>query len=386
MWRLSRVDRSVFAQWWWTVDRVLVGAIFGLIIIGFIFSMAASPPVATKLGLDQFHFVKRQAIFLVPALAIMFGASVLDVRQIRRVCLVVFVVSVVLMIIALIAGVEVKGSRRWVELAGFRMQPSEFAKTAFVVLAAWLFAEGIKLKEVPGAAIATVLLVIFSVLLLLQPDFGQTMLVALVWGTLFFMAGMPWLWIVVMALVGLAGIGLAYMYLPHVTARIDRFFDPGSGDTYQVDTALASFIRGGWFGRGPGEGVVKSALPDSHTDFVFAVAAEEFGILICLLLVGLFAFIVLRVLIKSYNEPDIFARFAAAGLIVMFGLQALINMAVNLQLLPAKGMTLPFISAGGSSLLSMSLAMGMVLALTRRRTDRETLRKFETKPVMGLAQ
>ena len=227
------------------------------------------------------------------------------------------------------------------------------------------------------------MLVIFGALLLLQPDFGQTMLVAIVWGTLFFMAGMPWIWIAMLAFFGVAGIGLAYAVLPHVTARIDRFFDPGSGDTYQVDTALAAFIRGGWFGRGPGEGTVKNVLPDSHTDFVFAVAAEEFGILACLFLVGLFAFMVLRVLLKSYHETDIFTRFATSGLIIMFGLQALINMAVNLQLLPAKGMTLPFISAGGSSLLSMSLAMGMVLGMTSRRTDRETLRKFENQPLVG---
>ncbi len=383
MWSLSRVDRSVFSQWWWTVDRVLVAAVLLLIAIGFVFSMAASPPVAVRLGLDQFFFVKRQLIFLVPALGIMFGASLLDARQMRRICLAVFIISFVLMVYAIFGGVEVKGARRWVEIAGFRLQPSEFAKTSFVVLAAWLFSEGGKSRDIPGAAIATALLIGFCSLLLLQPDFGQSMLIALVWGTLFFMAGMPWIWIVLLTIFGIAGIALGYALLPHVSDRIDRFFDPGSGDTYQVDTALASIIRGGWFGRGPGEGVVKNALPDSHTDFVFAVAAEEFGILVCLFVVGLFAFIVLRVMIKSYNETETFTRFASAGLIIMFGLQALINMAVNLQLLPAKGMTLPFISTGGSSLLSMSLALGMVMGLTRRRKDREALRKFETRPVMA---
>ncbi|MBL4757836.1 MAG: putative lipid II flippase FtsW [Rhizobiales bacterium] len=381
MLNVSRANRSVFSQWWWTVDLVLVAAILLLVATGFVFSMAASPPVAIRLGLDEFHFVSRQAMFMVPALALMFVASLLSPKQMRRVCLIVFVGAALLMVYSLIAGVEIKGARRWVDIFGFRLQPSEFAKPAFVVLAAWLFAEGIRNKEMPGAIMAGGLMTIFAVLLILQPDFGQTLLVAIVWGAMFFVAGMPWIWISGFAAIGLVGIGVAYLFLPHVTDRIDRFLVPGTGDTFQVDTALSSFLRGGWFGRGPGEGIEKRSLPDSHTDFVFAVAAEEFGIIICLLLVALFAFIVLRVLIRVFAEEDDFTRFATTGLISMFGLQALINMAVNLQLIPAKGMTLPFISSGGSSLLSMSLAMGMVLGLTRHNRDMASL--INLKPIFA---
>lgn len=368
---LGRADRSALADWWWTVDRVLVAAILCLAGFGIVFSMAASPPVALKLGLEQFHFVKRQAFFLGVGLAVMLVTSMLNTRQMRRVALIIFVGGLALMFLALIQGVEIKGARRWVNLAGFSLQPSEFVKPAFVLLAAWLFAEGKRHPGIPGTAIATGLLIAFVALLLLQPDVGQALLAALVWGALFFMAGMAWPLIVLLASVGVMGLVAGYVLVPHVTERIDRFLDPASGDTYQVDTALESFVRGSWFGRGPGEGTVKNVLPDSHTDFVYAVMAEEFGILVCLALLALFAFIVLRVLRAAFRENDLFMRFAVGGLIAMFGLQAAINMGVNLALLPAKGMTLPLISAGGSSMLSMCYALGMVLGLTRRRIDRE---------------
>ena len=208
---------------------------------------------------------------------------------------------------------------------------------------------------------------------MLQPDFGQTMLIALVWGALFFMAGMRLIWVA--GLGGAAGDGPrgAYFTVPHVARRIQRFLDPGSGDTFNIDQALESFSRGGWFGRGPGEGTVKRILPESHTDFVFAVAAEEFGIVLCLLLVALFAFIVMRALRHAMRNEDPFSRFAAAGLAILFGLQSAINMAVNLHLMPAKGMTLPFISYGGSSMISLAYGMGMLLALTRERPRAQLL-------------
>ena len=370
---LGRADRSALAEWWWTVDRVLVAAILCLALFGIVFSMAASPPVALKLGLDQFHFVKRQAVFLSIGFGVMLMTSLLTARQMRRVALVVFAGGLALMVFVLFQGAEIKGARRWVEIAGFSLQPSEFVKPAFVVLAAWLFAEGGRRPDIPGAALATGLLIVFVALLLLQPDVGQALLAALVWGAVFFMAGMAWPWIITLGVLGMTGLFAAYALVPHVTARVDRFLDPASGDTYQVDTALESFVRGGWFGRGPGEGTVKRVLPDSHTDFVFAVTAEEYGIIVSLTLLALFAFIVLRVLHGAFRENDPFKRFAVAGLIVMFGLQAAINMGVNLALLPAKGMTLPLISAGGSSTLSILYALGMVLGLTRRRVTDEAV-------------
>jgi len=363
----SRTDERPIARWWWTVDRVLLGAVLALILGGLVLSLAASPPVAQRLGLDYFHFVKRHAMFVIPAIALMIGVSMMDPRQIRRSALVVFLVGIVLMILTLWVGPEVKGARRWISIAGFALQPSEFVKPAFVVLVAWAFSERMKRPDMPGDLMAILLLVAFVGLLVPQPDFGQTMLAVMVWCALFFAAGMSWLWIFALGGMGIGGILAAYTLVPHVRERIDRFLDPQSGDNYQIDTAIESFVHGGWLGRGPGEGTVKQSLPDSHTDFIFAVTAEEFGIIVCLILVAAFAFIVLRGLTRAVNENDPFLKLAITGLIVLFGLQSVINMAVNLHLMPAKGMTLPFVSYGGSSILSLAYAMGMVLGLTRRR-------------------
>src|SRR5262249_65610 len=257
--------------------------------------------------------------------------------------------------------------RRWIVLAGINIQPSECLKPAFVVLVAWLFAESARKSDVPATTFSLMLLLGTVGILVLQPDFGQTMLIALVWGALFFMAGLRVIWVI--AACAAAGIGRAAAYgtIPHVARRMKRFLDPASGDTFQVDTAVESFIRGGWFGQGPGEGTVKRILPDSHADFVFAVAAEEFGIVLCLVLVALFAFIVLPALSKAMRHEDPFSRFSVAGLAILFGAQSAINMAVNLALIPAKGMTLPFISYGGSSMISLAYGMGMLLAFTRER-------------------
>ncbi|WP_436637890.1 putative lipid II flippase FtsW [Microbaculum sp. FT89] len=367
----SRTDERLIARWWWTVDRVLLGAILALILGGLVLSLAASPPVAQRLGLDYFHFVKRHAMFVVPAIAVMIGVSMMSPRRIRRSALVVFAVGIVLMALTLWIGPEVKGARRWISIGGIALQPSEFVKPAFVVLVAWAFSERMKRPDMPGNLMAILLLSAFVGLLVPQPDFGQTMLAVLVWGALFFAAGMSWLWIVTLGGLGVGGLVTAYTFVPHVRGRIDRFLDPESGDTFQIDTAIESFVRGGWLGRGPGEGTVKQSLPDSHTDFIFAVTAEEFGILVCLIIVAAFAFIVLRGLTQALKESDPFVKLAVTGLIVLFGLQSVINMAVNLQLMPAKGMTLPFVSYGGSSILSLAYGMGMVLGLTRRRPQTE---------------
>lgn len=370
---VSRTERTPFAHWWWTVDRLMLASIGVLILAGIILLLAASPPVAVKLGLDPFHFVNRQGLYLVPALAILLGTSYLSPRQVRRIALVVFVISVMMLAATLHFGAEVKGARRWLVLLGVNIQPSEFVKPAFVILIAWLFAESSRKPEMPANSVAMGLLLLVITLLVLQPDFGQTMLIALVWGALFFMAGMRLIW--VGGLFGVAAIGLtgAYLTVPHVAKRFNRFFDKTSGDTFQIDNAVESFLRGGWFGRGPGEGTVKRILPDSHADFVFAVAAEEFGIVLCLALVALFGFIVIRALSRALRNDDPFTRFAASGLAILFGAQSAINMAVNLHLIPAKGMTLPFISYGGSSLLSLAYGMGMLLALTRERPRAEML-------------
>jgi cell division protein FtsW len=368
---VSRAERTAFAEWWWTVDRWLLGAIGLLMVLGLVLAMAGSPPVAERLGLSTFHFVHRQALYLIPALAVMAITSFLSPRHVRRVALAVFVMGMAMIFAALLFGHEVKGARRWI----FGVQPSEFVKPAFVILVAWAFSEGARHKDLPANLMALLLLPATIIPLMMQPDFGQTMLVSLVWAGLFFMAGVHWLWIAGIAGGGLGGALIAYKFVPHVRARIDKFLDPsqgvGAGDTFQVDTALDSFISGGWLGKGPGEGTMKRILPDSHTDFIFAVTGEEFGILVCLALVAVFAFIVLRGLSSAMRNADPFCRFATAGLVMLFGAQSVINMAVNLHLMPAKGMTLPFISYGGSSLISLAFGMGCLIATTRKRPRAE---------------
>jgi cell division protein FtsW len=373
---VSRAERSALGDWWWTVDRLLLAALAILMLSGLVFLMAGGPPVAERLGLSTFHFVNRQVLFLIPALAIMIPVSFLSLRHIRRLALLVYLVGMVLILLAFQYGPEIKGAHRWITIGPLGIQPSEFVKPAFVVIAAWAFSEGARRKDMPGAMLALLILPATIIPLILQPDFGQTMLVTIVWCGLFFVAGLHWFWVMGLGGAGLVGIVAAYEFLPHVRARIERFMDKSSGDTFQVDTAMESFARGGWLGRGPGEGTVKRILPDAHTDFIFAVTAEEFGIVVCLLLLLLFAFIVLRGLMLARRNEDTFCRLAATGLILMFGLQAAINMMVNVHLMPAKGMTLPFISYGGSSLLSLALGMGFLIALTRRRPRAEMMEHF----------
>ncbi|WP_316230197.1 putative lipid II flippase FtsW [Bradyrhizobium sp. SZCCHNR1051] len=368
---LSREERNPLSDWWWTVDRPLLGAILALMLCGVILSLAASPPVATRIGLDPFHFFNRHVLFLLPSFIVLIGVSFLSPRQIRRSALVVFAVAIVLIVLTLAIGPEVKGSRRWITLIGVNIQASEAAKPAFVVVSAWLFSESARRPDMPATTMALVLLMMLVSLLVMEPDFGQTMLVLMVWGSLFFIAGMRMIWVAGLAGAAAAGLFGAYLLVPHVAGRIKRFMNPASGDTFQVDTAMEAFSNGGWFGLGPGEGIAKRSLPDSHTDFVFAVAAEEFGIILCLALVALFAFIVIRTLSRAYTTEDGFARFAASGLAILFGIQAAINISVNLQLIPAKGMTLPFISYGGSSIVSLAYGVGMMLALTRQRPRME---------------
>ncbi len=365
---ISRAERTAFSDWAWTIDRWLLAGIGLLIVAGLVFAMAGSPPVAERLHLPTFHFVNRQVAYLLPALAVMIGASFLSPRLVRRAALVVFVISLALVVGTLFFGQEVKGAKRWI----FGIQPSEFLKPAVVVVVAWAFSEGARRKDVPGNLIALLLFPLTIGPLVLQPDFGQTMLVSIVWGALFFMAGLHVIWVVGLGGVGLLAALLAYKFVPHVHARIEAFLEPpppvaGVPANFQSETALESFIAGSWFGKGPGEGTVKRILPDSHTDFIFAVIGEEFGVLVCIALALVFAFIVVRGLFLAARNEDPFCRFATAGLVMLFGLQSCINMAVNVHLMPAKGMTLPFVSYGGSSLISLSLGMGFLLAVTRKR-------------------
>ncbi len=378
---ISRAQRTPFSEWWWTVDRLLVGSVLALMLIGIVLLLAASPPVAIRIGLDPFHFVHRQALFLIPALAVLGLTSLLTSRQVRRVALAVFLISLVLVAATLVVGPEIKGARRWLILFGVGVQPSEFLKPAFIVLAAWAFSETGRHPEMPATLLSFAMLGTIVALLIRQPDFGQTVLLTLTWGALFFISGLRWIWVAALSSAAAVGMFTAYKFIPHVTIRMQRFFDRGSGDTFQIDTSLESFARGGWFGRGPGEGTVKRILPDGHTDFIYAVAAEEFGIILCLIVLLLFSFVVLRALTHALHEKDAFMRLAISGLALLFGLQSAIAMAVSLYLLPAKGMTLPFVSYGGSSLISLAFGMGMLIALTRRRPRARTHAEIEHEAV-----
>lgn len=365
----ARDRKTVIAEWWWTVDKELLAALVLLMTAGVVLSFAASPPVAERLGLGPWHFVIRQAMFAALALPVMIGASFLSHRQARFAALAVLAVSLVLLWLTLRFGVEVKGAKRWISAFGQSVQPSEFVKPAFAVIGAWLFAESMKQKGVPARTLASVIGVVIVAALLLQPDIGQTALVFATFAVLLFLSGISWLVIFALLALGVGGLFAAYIFFPHFAERIDSFLNPEGGDTYQVDKALSSLLEGGWFGRGPGESVAKKVIPDAHADYVFSAAAGEFGILFCLCLVGIIAFIVIRALIGAQQQSSLFARLAASTLAIQFGMQCGINLAVNLNLIPPKGMTLPFVSYGGTSMLAVALGMGLLLALTRKRPE-----------------
>ncbi len=365
----GRGDRSMAARWWWTVDRWNMSALFVLMVFGVILILAASPPVAGRIGVDAFHFVERQFLFLVPAVLVLVGLSMLDPGQALRAGLVLMAVSLVLLGATLLVATETKGAQRWIRLGAVSLQASEFAKPALAVTTAWLLATARSTPGFPGWTLSCAVTAAVAGLLVLQPDFGTTCVVAAVWASQLFLAGLPL--VLVLAVGALAGLGLWFGYreFDYVRDRIDGFIDPGSVDTYQIEMSLRSFQSGGLRGRGPGEGVFKDYLPDAHSDFIFAVGAEEFGLLACLLLVALYAFIVLRGFLRMVQERDLFVLLAVSGLLIQFAVQAVVNMGVSLNLLPTTGMTLPFVSYGGSSLIATAAGMGLMLALTRQRPN-----------------
>lgn len=368
---LDRSDTSILGRWWWTVDRWTILALLVLSAIGAVLIVTASPAVSERIGLDSFALARRQLVLLPVALSILFIASLLPIKLLRRLSILGFLGCLVLLVVTLIFGDEIKGATRWISILGFSIQPSELAKPLFAVTAAWAFSMGKEQENLNGTWIALALWVSLAGLLLLQPDLGQTFLVTAIFGVQFFLAGLPILFVTALALLGLGGLIAAYFLLPHATQRIDSFLNPEAGDNYQVERSLEAFQRGGLFGRGPGEGRVKEILPDAHADFVFAVAGEELGMIACIGIVLLFAFVVLRGFARLLEERNLFVLLAATGLLTQFGLQAIINMASTLRLMPTKGMTLPFLSYGGTSVLAMSLGMGLLLAFTRRRIGQE---------------
>lgn len=364
----TQVHYNFFWRWWRAVDQqtvIALGILFGFSLM---LVTTASPAVAARIGLDESYFATRQIFYLSIATLIILVLSCFDKKWIRRIAIIGFTSSFILLLLVKLYGYEVKGAKRWINLAGLSIQPSEFIKPFFAVVAGWILSLK-QYPDFPGFTISAVLYALVAAVLITQPDFGMLIMITSVWGMQLFVAGMPILWIMLAGVFSLIGVTAAYTLLPHVAQRINSFLDPASNENYQVSKSLMAFENGGFYGRGPGEGTVKQVLPDSHTDFIFAVAGEEFGAIVCLIIAAIFAFIVIRGLLKILKEEDQYVLLAVTGLLSQFGLQAMINMGVTLNLLPTKGMTLPFISYGGSSTLAIAMGIGMLLAFTKRQTN-----------------
>lgn len=366
----GRADRNALANWFATVDRRLLAMLLVLMGCGLIAVAAASPAAAFRLSgsdvrIPPLFFLERQILWVLIGLPLMLGTSMLSPSAARRLAIGGCALFLLALALVPLIGAETNGARRWLQLPGFQLQPIEFLKPFFVVTTAWIFAMRFEDRSLPVLRVGLGLLLAVVVLLVVQPDFGQTALVGTVWIAQAVLVGMPLLWLGVAALAGVGGLVVAYQLEAHIRQRLDGFLH-GTGDTYQVERALDCFRSGGFFGTGPGEGVAKFRLPEAHTDYIFSVIGEEFGMIACVGIAMLFLAIVLRVLLQLLDEDDPFTLLASAGLAIQFGLQAFVNMSVNLALAPAKGMTLPFVSHGGSSLLAMAVSMGLLLALTRR--------------------
>lgn len=365
---LTRTDKSFLGSWWWTVDRVTLSLVLVLCVFGIVLVTAASPAVANRIDTSSAnHFIVRHVIFLVPSLILLFGVSMASIQQVWRIALVALGFSVAMMVLVLLVGEEVKGAQRWIGFGPFSLQPSELAKPAFIIVAAWLVARQKERPEFKGFLFASGVYALVVGLIVLQPDMGMTFVVTIGFFTIIFLAGLPFRWIILLGAVAVGAAVMAYFSFDHVQSRFDRFINPEAGDTYQIDRSLRAFRHGGLLGTGAGQGTVKMTIPDAHADFIFSVAGEELGMIVTILLVGLYGYIIVRGYNRIMGTDNIFIILASGGLLTLFGLQALINMGSAIHLLPTKGMTLPFISYGGSSLLSSGLAMGMLLALTRRQ-------------------
>lgn len=365
-----RSDTSPLAEWWRTVDKGLIAAALMLLAAGMVLSLAAGPAAAARQDInDPFHFVYRQAAFVAAAIGVLLGSSLLSPVWVRRVCGILFVICFLMMVWMLLFGHSAKGATRWIRIGEQTFQPSEIMKPALVVLTAWLLAQRDKFPAGPWAPIAFAFYAVTVGLLLLQPDVGQSALLTAAFVIVFFIAGLPWVWVGVFTALGTILPVILYNLIPHVRTRVNSFLNPTDYDTYQIDKARQAIERGGFFGVGPGEGTVKRALPDAHTDFIYAVAGEEFGLLLLVLLTVLFAVIAIKGIVEASKQQDIYQRSAGVGLYAIFGLQAAVNMAVNLSLIPPKGMTLPLVSSGGSSLLGAALTLGLALALTRKQPE-----------------
>lgn len=367
----SRQSHNAFVKWLWTVDKVTLFIAVALLIIGVILDLTASPAIARKLHLDDYALVRKQIQFVILSVCLILGLSLFRLKTIRRISIISFVGLVMLLGLTIFFGFETKGARRWIYILGFSLQPSELMKPVFIIVTAWLLDCGKKYDYFPGMWVAIALYGLVVVLLLCQPDIGMTALITVVFGLQLFLAGLPWMVVGCGAAAGILSLFVLYFTYPHFRARVDQFLYGTDETSYQINQAMAAFQNGNLVGRGPGEGTVKLHIPDAHTDFVFAVAGEEYGLWLCLIIISLFAVIVIRTLKLSMRETNLFVMYAEVGLAASLGLQAFVNMASSLHIIPTKGMTLPFISYGGSSLIGTAVVIGMLLAITRKNTASE---------------
>ena len=363
---------AVLSRWWRTLDKSVLTAVLILFSIGLLLGLASSPPLAEKNGLAPFHYVYRQAIFGSLALFSMAVFSMLPSKAIRRLGVIGFLLCFVALGLLPFFGTDFgKGAVRWYGLGFASLQPSEFLKPGFIVTVAWLISASGQINGAPGRLWSFIITMLVVALLIIQPDFGQACLILFGWGIVYFVAGASFILLAALALMVLAAGSIAYSYSDHFAKRIDGFLSPDIDPRTQLGYATNAIQEGGFFGVGVGEGQVKWSLPDAHTDFIISVAAEEYGLLLVVLIILLFTWIVLASLIRLLRETDAFNRLAGSGLVAMFGIQAIINVGVAVRLLPAKGMTLPFVSYGGSSIIAMGITVGMLLALTRVRPQKD---------------
>jgi cell division protein FtsW len=366
MFKLEKRGSKSIRKWWWALDNISLVLIICIIMIGALLITTASPPVAERLKLSSFYFAHRQFLFLILASFIIFFLSSISERSLKRLILLGFVTCLIMMVAVLFFGEEVKGARRWISILGFSLQPSEILKPIFIFLTGLLLAEKFTRNNFPSFSACLALYAIICTLLILQPDFGMVITYTIVLGGQFFLAGLPIWWIAIAVIACASGGFIAYNFLPHVARRIDMFLSPDTSENFQVEKSLESYVSGGIFGKGPGEGVVKSHLPDSHTDFIFAVAGEEFGALFASCIILVFLSFILRALYLLHKEQNLFKIYVGGGIILLFALQTIFNIGVTLHIFPTKGMTLPFISYGGSSIMCYSICFGIFLNFTRR--------------------
>jgi cell division protein FtsW len=367
-----RDGEPILPKWWRTVDKWSISCVLILFGIGILLGLAASPPLAEKNGFTPFHYVQRQAVYGAVALAAMLMISMMRPEMVRRLAVLGFLAAFAALALLPVLGTDFgKGAVRWYSLGFASVQPSEFLKPGFVVAAAWMMAASREINGPPGLTWSFGLAVVLAALLAMQPDFGQAALVLFGWGVMYFVAGAPIVLLIGMAVCAVLAGSVAYSNSEHFARRIDGFLSSEVDPTTQLGFATNAIREGGFFGVGVGEGEVKWSLPDAHTDFIIAVAAEEYGLILVLCIIVLYAAVVARSLLRLMRERDTFIRLAGTGLVAMFGVQAMINMGVAVRLLPAKGMTLPFVSYGGSSLIAGGIALGMLLAFTRTRPQGE---------------